>query len=475
MIDLLSQAAGGRVVGCNDEFFAPAENLLRNPDPVWRDGEYTDRGKWMDGWETRRRREPGHDWCVLALGIPGRVRRVAVDTSHFTGNYPEEFSLEATGSGSDDRLAGAAWELLIPPTKLSGDSVASFEVDDPHRVTHLRLNIFPDGGVARLRVEGEPLPSIREVCPGGPVDLVSAAVGGVAVSVSDRHYSDPANTLRPTAPAGMWDGWETRRRRGPGHDWAVFRLGLSGTIDEVVVDTTHFKGNAPGSVSLDVSDDGETWTAVIAGASVRPDASNRIRLSDPTPATLVRLGIHPDGGVARFRVLGRAAPTSAGETRVLYLNSLFEDEALRFFSAACSVPAWVGQMTSGRPYGEVDEVLAAAEQAFDSLDEQAWLDAFASHPRIGEKGDDTSAREQSGVAGAGRAVLRELAEVNTRYEEKHGFTYIVHASGKSASEMLEIAKSRLENSRPDELVIAAAEQRSITETRLRRMLCQELS
>ena len=475
MIDLLSNAAGGRVVGCNDEFFAPAENLLLNSEPVWRDGEYTDRGKWMDGWETRRRREPGHDWCVLALGIPGRVRRVTVDTSHFTGNYPEEFSLEANGVGSDERVVGAGWETLISPTKLSGDSVASFEVDDPHRVTHLRLNIFPDGGIARLRAEGDPIPSSQEVCPGGPVDLVSAMVGGAAVSVSDRHYSDPANMLRPTVPAGMWDGWETRRRRGPGHDWAVLRLGLEGVIEEVLVDTTHFKGNAPGRVSVDVSVDGETWTVAVESAPVKVDAPNRIRLPRPTHARLVRLGIHPDGGVARLRVLGRPDPEAAGEKRVLYLNCLFDHEATRFFLAACAVPEWVDQMMSGRPHHDVAGVLAAAEHAFDSLEEPAWLEAFASHPRIGERGDDTSEREQIGVLGAGRAVLRELAEVNAKYEEKYGFTYIVHATGKGASEMLDIARGRLDNSRDEEIAVAADEQRAITATRLRRMLCQETS
>jgi len=475
MIDLISHAAGGRVVECNDEFFAVADNLLKTTDPVWKDGEYTDRGKWMDGWETRRRREPGHDWCVLALGIPGAVRRVTVDTSHFTGNYADEFSLEATGAAFDDRVAAAVWEMLIPQTKLSGDSVASFQVDDPHRVTHLRLNIYPDGGLARLRVEGDPIPSISEVCPGGPVDLASAVVGGAPLSVSDRHYSDPANTLRPTVPAGMWDGWETKRRRGPGHDWVVFRLGLSGVVEEVVVDTTHFKGNAPGFVSLEVSEDGETWAGVIERAPVKPDAQNRIPLPQPAHAGQVRLGIHPDGGLSRFRVLGRPDPGTAGEKRVLYLNSLFDQEAERFFFTACPVPAWGEQMISRRPYRAVDEVLAAAETAFDSFEEKGWLEVFASHPRIGESGDDTSSREQSGVVGAGRAVLRELAEVNARYEEKYGFTYIVHASGKGASEMLEIARRRLGNSRGEEIAIAAEEQRAITVTRLRRMLCQEPS
>lgn len=473
MIDLVSHAAGGRVVDSNDEFFAAADNLLRNADPVWKDGEYTDRGKWMDGWETRRRRDQGHDWCLLALGIPGRVQRVTVDTSYFTGNYPEEFSLEANGAGDDDRTSSSRWVELIPPTRLQGDTVARFDVEDEHRVTHLRLNIYPDGGVARLRVEGEPIPSIKEVCPGGEVDLAAARVGGRAVAVSDKHYSDPGNMLRPTPAAGMWDGWETRRRRGPGHDWAVFELGLEGVVEAIVVDTTHFKGNAPGFVSLDISDDGREWSEAVGGARVRADSQNRISLAAPAEARLVRLGIHPDGGVARFRVLGRPGPDAAGAKRILYLNSLFEEETRRFFTSACAVDDWVAEMVEGRPYPGVRAVLSAADRAFDSLHDRGWLQAFASHPRIGERGDEASSREQAGVDGAGRALLRELADVNARYEEKYGFTYIVHASGKSAAEMLDIAKGRLDNNREEELTIAAAEQRAITATRLRRMLCQE--
>jgi allantoicase len=160
MIDLVSERVGGRVVECNDEFFADASNLIKPAAPVWKEDTYTDRGKWMDGWETRRRREPGYDWCVLSLGIPGLIRRVSVDTSYFTGNYPEEFSLDASGGGE-------VWSEVIPKTALQGDSVGVFDVAYSHRVTRIRLNIYPDGGIARLRVEGVPVRSHR---PGGGRD-----------------------------------------------------------------------------------------------------------------------------------------------------------------------------------------------------------------------------------------------------------------------------------------------------------------
>jgi allantoicase len=474
MTDLISEAVGGRVVACNDEFFGEAKNLLQTTDPVWREGVYTEAGKWMDGWETRRRRDPGHDWCVIALGIPGAVRSVTVDTSHFTGNYPDSFSIEVCGAGSDDRLASATWEEVIPQTGLAGDSVATFDVDDTRRVTHLRLNIFPDGGVARLRVDGDPIPMMGQVCPEeGRTDLASALVGGVATDASDLHYSPPSNMLRPTEPAGMWDGWETRRRRGPGNDWATFRLGLPGLIETVEVDTRFFRGNSPGWVSIHLSEDGSDWREVIARAEVKADAVNIIDLAEPTHAGHLRLDIHPDGGVARLRVRGTPDRDGAGRLRTLYLNSLFDQEARRFFHTACASASWVEQMMTGRPYPDVESVLALASTAFDTLGEVDWSEAFAGHPRIGERGDPVANAEQAGTAHADETVRAQLAEVNAAYERAHGFTYIVFATGKTAEEMLAIARSRLVNSTEDEMANAAGEQRAITESRLRRMLCME--
>jgi allantoicase len=468
MIDLISERVGGSIVDCNDEFFAPATNLLSAHEPVAND-EYTDRGKWMDGWETRRRREPGHDWVVVRLGIPGRVRRVTVDTSHFTGNYPEQFSLEASGVGDVEH---AEWVEIMPRTRLTGSSVAAFEVDDPHRVELVRFNIYPDGGVARLRVEGDPIPALDLVCPEGEVDLALASVGAEVIDASDLHYSPPSNLLRPTRSVGMWDGWETKRRRDDGHDWVVVRLGLRGFVDRLIVDTAHFKGNAPGWVSAEVSDNPMSWEMIAQRVPVEPDTTNHIDLPGVIGAYL-RLSIHPDGGLARLRVLGAADRSAAGEGRVVYLNSLFGQAAVRFFYGACASTAWVDEMISRRPFMTPAAVLDESELVFGSLEEVDWLEAFSAHPRIGDRGDENSNREQAGTVSASRETIRELIDVNRRYEDKFGFTYIVYATGKTADEMLAIARERLGNDRETEIANAAGEQRKITETRLRRMLCQE--
>jgi allantoicase len=279
--------------------------------------------------------------------------------------------------------------------------------------------------------------------------------------------------LRPTDPAGMWDGWETKRRRGPGNDWATFRLGLAGLVESVEVDTRYFRGNAPGWVSVSLSDDGAAWNEVVTRADVKPNAVNVIDLAQPAHAGHLRLDIHPDGGVARLRVRGRPDRDGAGRLRLLYLNALFDEEARRFFHTACAAGSWVEQMMAGRPYRDLENVLSKAISSFEALSADDWLEAFAGHPRIGERGDDVANREQSGATRVGESVLAELAEVNRAYEEAHGFTYIVYATGKTADEMLTIARARLGNTTEEELANAAGEQRAITETRLRRMLCLE--
>lgn len=466
MIDLISERAGGEVVACNDEFFAEAANLIKTSDPIAND-EYTDRGKWMDGWETRRRREPGNDWCVIALGIPGLVRRVTLDTSHFTGNYPARFSLDAAARGPGDPV----WTELIGLTDLEGDTIATFDVTDRHRVELVRLNIYPDGGVARLRVEGEPIPAMPQVCPQGQTDLASALAGGEVVDASDLHYSHPANILRPVDPAGMWDGWETRRRRDDGNDWVIVRLGLPGRVEAATIDTRFFKGNAPGWVSLETSSGGSEWVTVVDHVPVGADQVNDVVLEKPADTEMVRLSIYPDGGVARLRLLGVPRQEAATAIRLRYLNSLFDQAARGFFSTACKSTRWVQGMLAGRPFPSIDAVHDHARSCFDTLDEEDWLEAFAGHPRIGEQGDAIANREQAGAAGH----EQELAQFNTEYEERFGFTYIVYATGKTGDELLDLARGRLGNSRAEELSVAAGEQREITTTRLRRMLCQEVT
>jgi allantoicase len=321
LVDLASERVGGAAIAANDDFFASRENLVKAARPIWREGEYTDRGKWMDGWETRRRREPGHDWCVVRLGLAGRIAGVVVDTSFFVGNHPESCSLDgaAIEAGADRGFQAEAipWREILPRTPLQGDTENRLPVLHAGRVTHVRLNIFPDGGVARLRVYGLVLPDWeRLAAPNADIDLAAIENGGRVVAASDMFFGSRHNLILPGPSRGMSDGWETRRRRGPGNDWAIVRLGAAGRIRCVEVDTTHFKGNAPGTCSIEtalVTEEADPaawqwrWKELLPETRLEPNRLHRFEreLAEPAEATYARLNIFPDGGVSRLRLFGK--------------------------------------------------------------------------------------------------------------------------------------------------------------------------
>ena len=324
LIDLAAERLGGAVLSANDEFFAPKEALLRASAPEWREGEYTDRGKWMDGWETRRRRTPGHDWCILRLGLPGAIHGVVVDTSFFKGNYPESCSIEAasvTGGGtpSPEELADESrtrWTTILPKSPLKGDSKNEFGISGTPHATHLRFSIFPDGGVARLRVCGEPAFDAHRVRAGSEIDLAAMENGGLVVSCSDMFFGHRHNLILPGRSTHMGDGWETKRRRGPGNDWSIVRLAARGLIHRVEIDTDHFKGNAPASARLETIDSPSSrgggadepkgeWLTVLPKSPLQPHTRHRFDVDAHNhAATHARLSIYPDGGIARLRLFG---------------------------------------------------------------------------------------------------------------------------------------------------------------------------
>ena len=324
LIDLAAERAGGAVVYANDDFFAPKENLLKASAPVFIEGKYTDRGKWMDGWESRRRRTPGFDWCIIRLGLPGVVRGVVVDTSYFRGNYPEGCSLEACALGGQPDVEelldeSVEWREVLPLSDLRGDSSNPFSIQDDGRVTHLRFKIYPDGGVARLRVYGEVVPDMERIREGGGrIDLAAVESGALVLASSDMFFGHRHNLIMPGRAADMSDGWETKRRRGPGHDWVVIKLGARAGIRQVEVDTAHFKGNYPESCSLEGCDitpgtaaDADAlancaWSEILPRTKLQAHTRHLFldELKQSGALTHVRFHIYPDGGVSRLRLYG---------------------------------------------------------------------------------------------------------------------------------------------------------------------------
>ncbi|MFI5909205.1 allantoicase [Dactylosporangium sp. NPDC051541] len=312
LTDLASRRLGGGVVAANDEFFAAMDNLV-NPEPsefeTW---TYGPKGKVYDGWETRRRREPGHDWAIVRLGAPGQIHGVVVDTAHFTGNFPPFASVDAAelpGHPSPSDLAAANWTEIVAKSPLKGDNRNHFPIAPGPRHTHVRLNIHPDGGVARLRVHGVAVPD-PALLHGLTVNLAAMELGAVVAGCSDMFYGSPGNLLLPDRARQMSEGWETARRREPGNEWVLVRLAAEGRVRLVELDTTHFKGNAPGAAALRATaDPSSSWSDLLPRTPLQPDTRHYFRLDSGVAASHVRLDIYPDGGMARLRIWGETTAT----------------------------------------------------------------------------------------------------------------------------------------------------------------------
>jgi allantoicase len=499
LADLASQRLGGRVLEANDDFFAPKENLLKESKPVFIEGKYTTRGKWMDGWESRRRRTPGYDWCIIRLGLPGIIRGVVVDTSFFTGNHPERFSLEGCDLGEHHPYKGERkrlrsektnWLPIFPETQLKGDSQNLFPVEQSRRITHLRFKIYPDGGVARLRVHGEALPGAKSLAR-CEIDLVAVENGGSVVTSSDQFYGAPGNLLMPYRAKNMGDGWETKRRRGPGNDWVILKLGVPGAIHRLEVNTAHFKGNFPDTCSLETASVNDAavdaanaaslaWEELLPKTKLQADHRHVFtKLAHSKALTHVRLQIYPDGGVSRLRLFGRAEIAADQSKALEKFNQLTRTRALQVLLDCCGSSKWAAQMAALRPFASESELLAAADKIWSGVETEDRLEAFRHHPPIGAKRAKAkqsavakrwSTKEQSAAQAAAPDVLNALAAENRAYNSKFGYVFLICATGKTSEEILKSLRQRMLNAPDLELRTAAEEQSKITRLRLEKLL-----
>ncbi|MCL2730914.1 MAG: allantoicase [Actinomycetia bacterium] len=310
--DLASRALRGSVAAASDEFFAEKENLIRPEAPAYQPATFGHKGQVYDGWETRRQRGPGgarpgssgHDWVIVRLGAPGVIRAVVVDTAFFTGNYPQYCAVDACRvTGYRLPPGDAGWTEISGRTPLKGDSRHVLPVGAPGIWTHVRLRIYPDGGIARLRVHGEVVPD-PALLEGLTVDVAALENGGDIAACGDQFYSSPRNVLSPGLSRVMGEGWETRRRRSDGGEWLIVRLAGRAALDLVEIDTSGYIGNAPGAASLTGRDGESGWSVLLEAVPLLPDTPHRFRLPAPVTATHVRLNVFPDGGIARLRLHG---------------------------------------------------------------------------------------------------------------------------------------------------------------------------
>jgi len=366
--DLAVRTLGGSVVHANDELYAERENLITAAPAVFAPATFGLKGQVYDGWETRRRREPGHDHAIVRLGAAGIIHGVVVDTSFFTGNYPPEVSVEATGAEgfpSPADLAGTDWVTLVPRSPAKGDARNTFEVSNPHRYTHVRLSIFPDGGVARLRVHGEVVPDPRFLA--GTLDLAAAENGGTITGCSDMFYSSAAHLIAPGRARTMGEGWENARRRDDGNDWVSVRLALAGRIRHAELDTSLFVGTAPGWAQLSGTGSGAgpgagsgpgpgpEWFDLLPRTRLQPDTRHRFRLALRPAVAAARLDVYPDGGMARLRLWGEADPAAHQAAAGRWLDALPPAQAATVLAEA------------GLPAARATGIAAAAAGRWDML------------------------------------------------------------------------------------------------------------
>jgi allantoicase len=496
LVDLANENVGGQALLCSDDFFAGMENLLKRGPARFDPATYTERGKEMDGWESRRKRVPGHDWCIIRLGVPGRLRGVDIDTSFFLGNHPPFASLDAACLPADTTPEAlrdtVQWTRILDSVPLKRGShnlhpiaeVGGAEQGNGH-FTHVRLNIYPDGGVARLRVYGEPRPTL----PAGEIDLASIVNGGKALACSDMFFSPMNNLILPGRSTYMGGGWETRRSRPPGEDWIILALCAPGRLRAITLDTGFFKGNFPDSAQVEglfwpgapaqALIGHPSWRAITSRVSLRADVERNVEVTDPGPLSHLRLRIFPDGGVARLRAWGQPTQDLPADPLVAFLNGQ-DTAALRVdLARCCGSSRWVERMLAARPFLSRDHLFGTADQIWWHLGDGDWKEAFTHHPQIGADLASLQARfpntagwsagEQAGVVQAHHVVLQALAEGNAAYLDRFGHIFIVCASGLTAETMVERLRERFDNSPANELRIAAGEQAKITRLRLDRL------
>lgn len=515
LCNLAADETGTFVLWASDDYFAPKENLVRSDAPVWKETEYTDRGKWMDGWESQRMRGPGHDSAILRLGVAGTIEGILCDTTHFKGNAPLAVALEVCEmpftSTAEELLAlplaatnaaylaaeGRAWRPVLDKADIRSDfrNEIALKATSP-RATHVRLRIFPDGGVSRLRVYGTAAPEPAVFWQRAAVDLAAIEHGGRIAAVSDQFFGPPSNLLLPGRGVNMGDGWETRRRRTPGSDWCVLALGRRSEVQRIEIDTHFFKGNAPQATSVLAFDAGESasagaadagvplqtdagWTSIFDQAPLVQHKRHVLQPARPTIATHLKVHIFPHGGVNRMRIYGVALDPPADAARIDGLSAMDAKARTTLWRSFCASDRWATLMDAGLPMRSVRGLFAEADCAFSGLQDDDWLQAFAAHPRIGNpkaaatataQSATWSSDEQQGIAGTEEAIKARLAAGNAAYFEKFGFIFICFATGRNASQMLALLERRIDNDRATEISNAADEQMRISRLRIEKWL-----
>jgi allantoicase len=442
LVDLASERLGGTALAANDEFFAGRENLVKAAAPVFREGEYTDRGKWMDGWETRRRRDAGYDWCLVRLGLPGIIRGLVVDTAHFKGNYPESCSIEVcdvAGAAGLEPLTAPVWTEILPQSAPKGIAKTPSR-SAATAASRTCANIYPRRrrrAPARLRARRLDWPRPPGGGRSGP--RVRGERGPVLLA-SDMFF-DRHNLI---LPGGMSDGWERgagadQHTTGPSCGWDAGAIGAPRWMAP--------SRQRPGGCSIEVANVGRGG----ADAGGVPRCVARFLLANAFQhlhrfeEELER----PGRRHARLNIRRRRQPLEAlcpahAVSGLAAVNAMAEEEASAAMLACCGSKRWARRMTQARPFSGEADLIANADRIWSELSGEDWLEAFAAHPKIGAPASGQAAAEQAGARGASAETLAALANVKREYEDRFGYIFMV-CLGPERRGNVDLCRRRLHN------------------------------
>ena len=317
LVDLAQSRLGSKIVYKTDEFFAPAKRILNPWPPVFKEGIFDKHGKWMDGWETKRKRGKGYDYLILKLGRPGRISKIDIDTSYFSGNQPTKISLHACFSKKKLPDKNSKWTTILKKKPTKANSHHFFNIKNKSIFTHIKLNIFPDGGVARIRIYGSM--EILKNFTGKVLNLTSVLHGATPIACNNEHFGRAENILAPGMGKNMGDGWETRRSRGKNFDWLIIKCATAGKINKIQIDTHHFKGNYPDKCSIQAAfidkkissraivNNSKKWKLLLNKVKLYAHKKHNFKnnLMKSKKINYIKINIFPDGGISRIRVFGK--------------------------------------------------------------------------------------------------------------------------------------------------------------------------
>ncbi|KAF9978856.1 Allantoicase [Actinomortierella ambigua] len=531
-IDLAVDRFGGKVLRTSDEWFAEASNLNKVAAPISRKGHFTAKGAWFDGWESKRH-GTSFDWTVIRLGYPGSITGFEVDTAFFTGNHApfvsvEGYTAKSIASAADasahsavngsevngelkkslkhlhlsnghasaaaahssfsneseyyedgftleDWATEVEWTPILSKVALKPSSRHGFRLSQPTTTafTHVRLCMYPDGGVARLRVYGKVSPVLPKD-EAEVFDLASIATGAQVEAYSDAHFGHPSNLLLPGRGTDMSDGWETKRSRSPGHhDWSLIKLGAVGHPTLIEVDTAHYMGNPPREVTLvgyEESDSELTRPILLLDqAKVTPHRQHFFEIpEDKLVVDGVRKTIHkvkltmiPDGGIKRLRVFGSQAwpPAPLPAHSTIGQRQPLPDEDTWHLPILQAEPI---TKEAFAPWGSVIEVPEYDPKAIKvnqgTAQKFSHLSYFVNwRPTPGEQQTAESSRPDIAPAQANIAIFQcyqplSKPEVGVKLLERHPYSsqmFVPMGGDGNGGYVVVVAKDRLRDGNPD--------------------------